>query len=362
MTNPVFIIAEAGVNHNGDVDTALKLIDIAAESGADAIKFQTFHTDSLVTETVGLAAYQSRNLGSKGSQAEMLKSLELSDDAYALLRDRARQVGVEFMSTAFDESSLDFLVDDVGVRRIKVPSGELTNTPFLIRCAQKRLPMLVSTGMATMPEIRLALDAVAYGLLHDNFPASLEDIQGNSQDSEGYRALVESVMLLQCTSEYPTPSQDVNLRAMLTMRSEFGVNVGFSDHTVGIEMSIAASALGASVVEKHFTLSRTMDGPDHAASLEPAELAELVRCIRSVSAGLGSGCKEPTEEERCVAPLVRKVLVASRSLSAGQVVRAEDVSAKRAGDGLAPYRLWDIIGSLAPRDYVTDDVLEDPFS
>jgi len=362
VSDDVFVIAEAGVNHNGDVTTALKLIDVAAASGADAVKFQTFRADSLATSTVGRAEYQSRNLGADGSQSVMLKALELPDEAYELLTARAREAGVEFMSTAFDEASLDFLVDRVGIHRIKVPSGELTNTPFLVHCARKRLPLLVSTGMATLPEIRLAMDAVAYGLLHERSPESLDDLTETSCSEAGQCALSEWVTLLQCTSDYPTVAEDVNLRAMRTIESEFGVAVGFSDHTQGIHMAIAAAALGASVIEKHFTLSRSMVGPDHFASLEPSELADMVRGIRSVSTGLGSGLKTPTRHEYRMAPLVRKVLVAACRVPAGQVLRPEDVAAKRAGGGLGPHRYWDVIGTRAPRDYEVDDVLEDPVS
>lgn len=362
VSDDVFIIAEAGVNHNGDVATALEMIEVAAAAGADAVKFQTFRADALVTSTVGRPEYQSRNLGADGSQAAMLRAVELPDESYALLSARACDAGVEFMSTAFDEASLDFLIDEVGIGRIKIPSGELTNTPFLVRCAQRRLPMLVSTGMATMDEVRLALDAIAFGLLHESDPRSLDDMLGCSAGSSGQHALAESVILLHCTSDYPTAPEDANLRAMLSLRSEFGVEVGYSDHTLGIEMSVSATALGASAVEKHFTLSRTMAGPDHSASLEPGELAELVRAIRAVSAGLGSGRKEPTDAERRVAPLVRKVLVASRAIGAGQVLGPDDVVAKRAGEGVSPHRYWELLGTRAPRDYDVDDVLEVPSS
>lgn len=361
MDDEVFIIAEAGVNHNGDVSTALQLIEVAAEAGADAVKFQTFRSDSLATATVRRAAYQSRNLGSDGSQADMLKALELPREAYPLLTLRAQQLGIEFMSTAFDEPSLGFLVDSVGLRRIKIPSGELTNTPFLVRCARERLPILLSTGMATIPEIRLAMDAVAFGLVSSNAPSSLREIMGSSCRPVGRKVLSQSVTLLQCTSDYPTAPEDANLRAMLTMRSEFGVQVGFSDHTQGISMAIAATALGASVIEKHFTLSRNMVGPDHFASLEPIELKELVRSIRSVSVGLGTGLKEPTPAERHVAPLVRKVLVAARRIVAGDVIGSEDVTAKRARGDLEPHQYWDVIGTRAMRDYRVDDALEAPF-
>ena len=362
MSDEVFIIAEAGVNHNGDVAVALEMVDVAAAAGADAVKFQTFRADALVTSTVGRAEYQLRNLSSDGSQAAMLRALELPDESYSLLAARAREAGVEFMSTAFDDASLDFLVDTVGIRRIKIPSGELTNIPFLVRCAQRRLPMVVSSGMATMDEVRLALDAIAFGLLHDTDPQCLDDLRGCSACSEGQRALVKSVVLLHCTSDYPTAPQDANVRAMLSLRSEFGVRVGYSDHTLGVEMSVAATALGASAIEKHFTLSRAMVGPDHFASLEPGELSKLVKGIRAVSEGLGSGRKEPTDAERHVAPLVRKVLVASRPITAGQVLGPDDVVAKRAGKGLDPYRYWELLGTRALRDYEKDDVLEAPSS
>lgn len=360
MADQVFVIAEAGVNHNGDIATALEMIDVAAVAGADAVKFQTFRAESIATSTVGRAEYQSRNLGIDGSQATMLRALELPDDAYASLTARAREAGVEFMSTAFDQVSLDFLVDMVGIRRIKIPSGELTNIPFLVMCAQRRLPMLVSTGMANMNEVRLALDGIAFGLLHESQPRSLDDIRGCSAGPAGQHVLAESVVLLHCTSDYPTAPKDANLRAMLSLRSEFSVEVGYSDHTLGIEMSVAATALGASAVEKHFTLSRNMTGPDHAASLEPGELTELVRAIRTVSMGLGSGRKEPTVGECRVAPLVRKVLVASRPIAVGQVIGPDDVATKRAGEGLAPHRYWDLLGTRARRNYDTDDVLEAP--
>lgn len=360
MHEQVFVIAEAGVNHNGDPNTALELIDAAAASGADAVKFQSFRVDSLVTRVLERAPYQASNTRASGSQGEMLRQLELPPDCFRLLAQRAESRGIEFMSTAFDPDSLAFLVDEVGIRRIKVPSGELTNTPFLLLCARSGLPIILSTGMATLSEVALALDGLAYGMTMKGDPESLSSIRDCRRSGDSQELLGRGVTLLQCTTEYPTLPADVNLRAMATLQAAFGLRIGFSDHSMGTEMSIAATALGATVIEKHLTLDRTQVGPDHRASLEPSEMTDLVRAIRAVCAGLGTGTKEPTAAEREIVPLARKVLVARSTIGKGETFTASNVTAKRAGLGLEPEWYWDLLGKVADSDYQADEPLRMP--
>lgn len=330
--HPCFVIAEAGVNHNGHLDLALKLVDAAADAGADAVKFQTFSAERLTTVRAAKAAYQVANTGSRGSQFEMLKALELSPQAHATLLTRSRERGILFLSSAFDEESSNFL-DDLGVAAFKVPSGELTNLPFLRHLARKGRPLVVSTGMATLGETAAAVDAVR---------------------AEGCKELV----LLHCVSDYPADPADANLRAMASLREAFGAPTGFSDHTAGDVVTLAAVALGACLVEKHFTLDRTMPGPDHRASVEPAELAALVRRIRTVESALGSGVKMPAASESPVARVARKSLVASCFISAGVPLGPEMVALKRPGTGLAPEAIVGLLGKRAVREIPEGALLE----
>jgi N,N'-diacetyllegionaminate synthase len=307
---PCFVIAEAGVNHNGSLDLALKLVDAAAAAGADAVKFQTFRADRLVTTDAPKAEYQARATGGTGPQYEMLKRLELDEAAHRALVARCESRGVLFLSTPFDEESSDFL-ESLGLPAFKLPSGELTNLPFLAHVAGKGKPVILSTGMATLQEVDAAVATIARS--------------GNNQ-----------LVLLQCVSEYPADPMEANLRAMASMRASFGCPVGFSDHTLGIAVPIAAAALGASVVEKHFTLDHHLPGADHRASLEPHELAEMVRGIRVAESALGNGDKRPGAGEAAIARAVRKSLVAACNIFPGTVLGPEHIAAKRPGTGIPP--------------------------
>jgi len=316
--HPCFIIAEAGVNHNGDPALAQRLIDVAKAAGADAVKFQTFKADQLVTLDAPKAEYQLQQTEADESQYEMLKRLELSADTFRDLRQYCQEVGIRFMSTPFDEDSAD-LLSDLGVTIFKTPSGEITNLPYLAHVARKGRPMIVSTGMATLGEVEAAVNTI--------------------------RATCNpGIILLQCVSNYPADPADVNLRAMETMTRAFGVPVGLSDHTAGIEVALAAVALGACVIEKHFTLDQTMPGPDHAASLEPDQLAAMIRGIRNVEAALGHGRKEPTANELKTAAVARKSLVAACNIQAGTILSDELITVKRPGTGLPPAMRPYVIG------------------
>lgn len=324
-----FIIAEAGVNHNGDADLALRLVDTAAQCGADAVKFQTFSADKLVRPGAEKAEYQKRQTGS-GDQYAMLKALEMSPELHRRLVQRCAERGIEFMSTPFDEDAADFLLS-LGMRRIKVPSGEITNTPFLEFLAAKGCPLIVSTGMASLEEIEEAVRVI-----------------GAARERHGFSGpLAYAVTILHCTSNYPAAFGDVNLRAMGTIAAAIGLPVGYSDHTLGVAVSTAAVALGATVIEKHFTLDRTLPGPDHAASLEPQELATLIAQIRAVEQALGSSVKQPTASELPVRALVRRSVTAVRPIAAGAVVRADDVALQRPGTGIPPREAHQVPGKRA---------------
>tara|TARA_R110002095_G_scaffold103660_2_gene90862 strand:+ start:1116 stop:2126 length:1011 start_codon:yes stop_codon:yes gene_type:complete len=333
----VFIIAEAGVNHNGSVETAKKMIDAAVESGADAIKFQTFKTEKLVCKSAPQAEYQKKNSTANGgddSQFTLLKKLEINRDAHRELFDYCRQTGIVFISTPFDLESVE-LLSALGLEMIKVPSGEITNYPYLKKVGRTFGKVILSTGMADLGEI--------------------EDALGILIESGVDR---KNITVLHCNTEYPTPIQDVNLRAMLTIRDAFGVNVGYSDHTLGIEVSIAATALGATVIEKHFTLDKNMEGPDHSASLEPDELMMLVRGIRNTEKSLGSSLKKPSASESKNKSIVRKSIVASQFIRKGETFTEENLCVKRPGTGISPMNWDDMINQVARRDYFEDEIID----
>jgi N-acetylneuraminate synthase len=357
MADRVFVVAEAGVNHDGSLDDALTLVDVAADAGADAVKFQTFRADALVTRRAEKAAYQVANTGQDGGQADMLRRLELSEEAHRRIAERCSARGIAFMSTAFDMEGLA-LLDRMGVPAIKIPSGDLTWGPMLLAAARTGRPLFVSTGMADLEEVRRALGVIAFGLTRTGDPAGLADCDAAFASPEGRTAVADRVTLLQCTTQYPAPASAVNLRAMTTMAAEFGVPVGYSDHTLGIAVATAAVALGARVIEKHFTLGRDRPGPDHAASLEPDELAALVRAVREVEAALGAGIKAPSPLELPNRPIARRSLVAARPVRAGEAWTSDAVTAKRPADGLSPMRWWDVAGGKAARDYAADDALD----
>lgn len=322
-----FVIAEAGVNHNGSEDLAAKLVDAAAKSGADAVKFQTFSPEKLVAPGAATAAYQRQNTGAT-DQLEMLKALALPDAAYARLKERADDRGIEFMSTPFDLDSARLLVD-LGVTRLKVGSGEITNLPFLQALAGLGLPLIVSTGMADMDEVAEAVAALPR----------------------------ERLTLLHCTSNYPAKAEDVNLRAMIALRERFSLPVGYSDHTEGTAISVAAAALGATVIEKHFTLDRGLPGPDHRASLAPEELTRMLAEIRAVEAGLGDGVKAPRPAELPVRELVRRSVTLVRARRRGERIAAEDLALLRPGRGIAPKDLARVAGKRAARDLAAGSTL-----
>lgn len=331
MEKNVFIIAEAGVNHNGDINLAKKLIDVAKESGADAVKFQTFISEKVVSRHATKAEYQYKYTQSKESQLEMVKKLELTFDEFVELSEYCRNKDIEFLSTAFDFDSIDFL-DSLDMRTWKIPSGDITNLPYLIKIAKLNKPVILSTGMSTMEDIRSAVN-----ILKEN----------DSGD----------ITILHCTTEYPTPYGDVNLSSMSTIKKEFNVPVGYSDHTRGIEISIAAVAVGATVIEKHFTLDRNMEGPDHKASLEPDELKAMVSAIRNVEVAIGSGDKKPAESEKKNMAIARKSIIAKRNIIKGELFTEDNLTVKRPGNGISPMRWFEVIGQTAMRDFEEDELI-----
>lgn len=355
----VYIIAEAGVNHNGSLDMALELVDAAAKAGADAVKFQTFAAERLVRKDAPKAAYQEQTTGTEESQYEMLRRLELPRAAHKALIERCAARRIDFLSTPFDEESLDFLTDELRLRTIKLGSGEVTNGPLLLRAARKGTSLILSTGMCTLGEVETALGCLAFGYVRPDEPPSLDAFLEAYASPEGREALERRVTLLHCTTEYPAPFDEVNLRSMLTMREAFGLSVGYSDHTEGIAVSVAAAALGATVIEKHFTLDATLPGPDHRASLEPDDLAELVRSIRRVVAALGSGVKAPSPSERENRRIVRKSLAAKRPIHRGEPFTPENLTCKRPGGGASPFAFWSLLGRTASREYAEDEAIEE---
>ncbi|WP_125257785.1 N-acetylneuraminate synthase [Brevundimonas fluminis] len=354
MSEPVFVIAEAGVNHNGSLDLARRLVGAAADAGADVVKFQSFKAELLVTRRAEKAAYQVTNTGEAGDQLAMLKGLELSLDDTRALVDHCRDCGIRFMSTAFDMPSLRFLAG-LDMPAVKIPSGDLTYGPMLLAAARLGRPLIVSTGMATLAEVDEALSVIAFGLTRDGDPPDRTALEAARFSAEGQAALERAVTLLHCTTQYPAPPKAVNLRAMDAMAQAFGLRVGYSDHTSGTAVSVAAVARGATVIEKHFTLDRTLPGPDHAASLEPAELATMIADVRTVEAALGSPRKGPDPVEVPNRRIARRSLVAARPIAAGVTISADDLTAKRPADGLSPMRAWEVIGRVAARDYGPDD-------
>lgn len=334
MNHRIIVIAEAGVNHNGSLSLAKQLIDAAAAAEVDYVKFQTFKTENLVTLNAEKAEYQQRNTGETESQFSMLKKLELSKKDHDELIDYCRIRNVKFFSTAFDLESLDYL-HSLNLGLWKIPSGELTNYPYLKKIAGFGEPVILSTGMSELEEVREALQVLL---------------------SNGLKR--EHITLLHCTTEYPTPWTDVNLRAMQTLQDTFGVNVGYSDHTEGIEVPIAAAALGAKVIEKHFTVDRNLPGPDHKASLEPAELKAMVTAVRHIEESLGDGRKIIAESERKNRDIARKSIIAARDIAQGEVLRETDLIVMRPGTGISPMRWNEVIGRIAIRDFRKGDCIE----
>ena len=356
----VHVIAEAGVNHNGRLDLALKLIDAAARAGADTVKFQTFSADRLATTQAGLAGYQKRNLAGVSSQVELLKGLQISRDDHLALVEHCRECGIEFLSSPFDMQSLRILIDDLGCPIIKIASGELTNGPLLLEIGRSGRRAILSTGMAEMDEIAAALDLLAWGYLGRPAPQTIESISGTRDLPDARRLLGERVVILQCTTEYPADYDTINLRAMDTLRTIFGLDVGLSDHSKGTAVAVAAAALGAVIIEKHMTLDRSLPGPDHKASIEPDEFTHMVEGIRAVEQSLGTGEKVPLPVEIANRPIARKSLVAARAIGAGQIIKDADLTAMRPGTGVSPMQFWKVVGSVAGRSYRQGELIEWP--
>jgi len=330
----VIIIAEAGVNHNGSIKMAKQLIDVAADAGADFVKFQTFKADSLVTKKADKADYQKKLTQKDESHFEMIRRLELDKSAHKELISYCIQKNIQFLSTAFDIESVN-LLSELDIKIYKIPSGEITNLPYLRHIGGLGKPVIMSTGMATLDEVRAAMNLLIDGGL-------------NKKD----------LTILHCNTEYPTPMSDVNLRAMLTMNDELNVKVGYSDHTLGLEAPIAAVAMGATVIEKHFTLDRKLPGPDHAASLEPDELKSMVNAIRNIEKAMGHGIKKPSSSEKKNIPIARKSIVAKTSITIGEIFSEDNLAVKRPGSGISPMEWENVIGKVSEKSYAADDLID----
>lgn len=347
----VYVIAEAGVNHNGDKDLAIQLIDVAAAAGANAVKFQTFDAAALATKDAPKATYQKETTGTSETQFEMLKRLELPQDWHFELRDYCATKNMDFLSAAFDSSSLKFLVEKIGMKTIKVPSGEITNGPFLLEIAKTGRNIILSTGMSTINDIRCALGVLAFGLTPQDTQPTMQAFEDSFASTTGQLALKDNVSILQCTSAYPTPLDEANIRVISTLKDTFGLRTGFSDHTEGTLASPAAVALGAEIIEKHFTLDRALPGPDHKASLEPDELGRMISDIRDVERSLGNGIKKPQPSEIDTANVARKSLFTTRIIAKGEVFSEDSLVAQRPGNGVSPMQFWDQIGIVAQRQF-----------
>ena len=358
MEGRTYVIAEAGVNHDGSLEDALRLVDAAADAGADCVKFQTFRADALAAPSAEMAAYQKKGAHAGQTQRAMLERLELSHAAHVSLVERATARKIEFLSTPFDPPSLAFLTEVLGLKRIKVGSGDLTNAPLLLDIARAGRSVILSTGMATLSEVEEALSVLAFGYLRPQELPSLTTFAAAWADRRCREALNSRVVLLHCTSEYPTPPEAVNLRAIDTLASSFALPVGYSDHTLGIEAALGAVARGAVMIEKHLTLDRTRPGPDHAASLEPRQFASLVEGIRTLELALGDGRKVPHPVEAKNIAVARKAIVAATPIAAGEKFSLSNLAAKRPGNGLAPIRIWELIGRTAQRSYAADEAIE----
>jgi len=354
----VVIIAEAGVNHNGSMDVARRLIDVAVNCGANAVKFQSFQATALASARAPKARYQEVTTSAAESQQEMLTRLQLSESDHEQLITHARDSGIRLLSTPFDGPSLRLLTGRFGFDVIKIPSGEITNGPFLLEIARTGAKVILSTGMSSLAEVERALSVLAFG-----YVSAADEVPGDTAFSRAFAAdagqavLREKVTLLHCTTEYPAPFGDTNLRAIDTLAAAFGLPVGFSDHTPGIHVPVAAVARGACLIEKHFTLDRSMPGPDHAASLEPHELALMVRNVRDVESALGDGVKRAMRSELPNIAIARKSLVAAAHISSGELFTAQNVACKRPGDGMSPMHYWTLLGTAATRDYDPDDTI-----
>jgi len=353
LKQSVFIIAEAGVNHDGSLSKAHQLIDEAQKAGADAVKFQTFKADTLLAPDAPKANYQVASTGAEESQYSMLKRLELSKPDHVELKQHSDEIGIKFLSTPFDVESVDFLVDEVGLNCIKIPSGEITNGPLLWHIANKELPAILSTGMSTVEEIEQALAVISLGYQNKKIPFG-SDLRIQTGDAV---LLKGKLSLLHCTTEYPAPYDDVNLLALDQLSQRFHLPVGYSDHTKGTAVSIAAVARGATIIEKHFTLDKHASGPDHAASIEPVELRSMVDQIRLVELSLGDGFKKPSSSEHANIPVIRKSLYAKCNIEKGEVFTEENLEVRRPGKGVSPMKIWSLLGKCSAANYKKNDLI-----
>lgn len=328
----VFIIAEAGVNHNGELEIAKRLVDVAAEAKADAIKFQTFKAENLVCKYAKKAKYQIEATGNAESQYEMIKKLELNYEEHCILANYCKEKNIKFLSTPFDLESID-LLDELGVDVLKIPSGEITNYPYLVKIAETKKKIILSTGMSTLHEVKAALTVLK-------------------------KHGAKDIILLHCNTEYPTPYEDVNLNAMITLKNTCEVEVGYSDHTEGIEVAVAAVAMGATVIEKHFTLDRNMEGPDHKASIEPDELIQMIKSIRNIEKALGEFEKKPSPSEIKNMNIARKSITAACKIEQGEIFTENNITTKRPGEGISPMKWTEVVGKKAIRDFEMDEMIE----
>lgn len=355
MKDRAYIIAEAGVNHNGSMKLAKRLIDAAADAGADAVKFQTFKADHLASQRAPKAAYQKRTTDASESQHQMLKKLEMDQKSHEVLMKHSETSGIQFLSTPFDMGSLDLLVKALSLPTIKISSGDITYAPLLVKVGQSGRKVILSTGMSTLAEVETALAILAFGHAKTRERPSLTGFRKAYVSSAGQRYLKDRVMLLHCTSEYPAAFGDVHLRAMDTLRSAFGLPVGLSDHTTGIAVPIAAAARGAAIIEKHFTLDKMLPGPDHRASVDPPELKAMIVAIRQIELALGVPLKRPSLAEVRNSALIRKSLVAMKTIRKGEHFSEENIAVKRPGSGTSPLYYWEWVGKVATKDYDRED-------
>lgn len=357
--NKTYIIAEAGVNHNGSLDLALKLVEEAAKAGADAVKFQTFITNKNISKMAKKAEYQKKTTGEEETQYDMVKKLELSFDDFKLISEHCKKHDITFLSTGFDLESMNFLVNELEIPYVKIPSGDINNAPLILKAAQSRKKILLSTGMSTLEDIHNALAIIYYGFMYPGeVPINFDQIKSIYLE-ENTDILKENVTILQCTTEYPTPIEDLNLNVLNTLQDEFGTRIGLSDHSEGTLACSLAVALGATVIEKHFTLDKQMEGPDHKASLEPSELMTLINEIRFTEKALGNKSKIISRSEEKNIAIARKSLIANQTIQIGEKFTEENLIIKRPGNGISPLLYWDYLGEKSQRSYTYDNLIEE---
>lgn len=358
--NKIYVIAEAGVNHNGSIKIALKLVDKAVYAGADAIKFQTFKAKNIASKNSKKAKYQERTTSKSETQFEMLKKLELKKEDYKKLKNYCKLKKIEFITTSFDHESLDFIVNHLKVKKLKIPSGEVTNGPLILSTARSGLEIILSTGMSSLQDIERALSIIAFGYIKKNHKTNKINMKyfNKAYKSQlGKKLLKEKVTILHCTTEYPAPIEDINLNAMLNIYNKFSLRVGYSDHSEGYLVSLAAASIGASIIEKHFTLNKNMKGPDHRASLNPKELEKMIKDIRKIEKIKGKFEKIAYNSEKKNILIARKVLVAKKNIKKGAKFTFENLTAKRAGEGTSPIKYWEFIGKKAKKNYIEDEII-----